>query len=269
MKLSVIHNNIDLTLKMSDLAAPEKGIDLSQGPLYVGHYKPIKNLYIEMIEGAEEDQLSLQYFNGTDFVGVSNIEDHTYGLTKSGLIRFDELGTSFKESTIGGKKLFWFKLTNQALTTPLIKGISLVLSNDSDLSFVPSLSSYLPNGFDSWIAFHQEATNQVIQMIRNSGKTIRQEKGGSSRHINVKQVDQFDLLDIEEFRNASKYYALYLIFDHISKGDNDSFYQKSARYYEKYLENLNDKLISIDANDNGLTDAGEDLAIQFTRLRRE
>jgi hypothetical protein len=255
---------------MSDLAGSEKEVDLSQGPIFIGYYKPIKNFYVELVEELDDDEINVQYFNGESFVDVAFLEDNTFGLTKSGLIRFKEIEKDFfKKSEINGLSKYWLKITNSSESTPLLKGINLVLSNDKDLSFVPSLTSYLPNGADSWIAFHQEATSQVIQTIRNSGKTIRYDKNGIGKAFNIKQVDQFDLLDIEEFRNASKYYALYLIFDYISKGDGDSYHQKSVRYFEKYVENLNDKLISLDENDNGVKELEEELAVQFIRLRRE
>lgn len=265
MKLTILHNDIDLTLKMGDLSGQEKPVDLSLGPIYIGYYKPIKNFYVELIPSSN-DTLKVQYFNGLQFVDVENLEDHTFGLSESGLVRFEE--TKGKETIINGKKLYWLKVTTEEEAEILIKGINLVLSNDKDLSFVPSIMSYLPNGFLSWIAFHQEATSQVVQYIRNSGKSVRKIVSSSDIVLKIKQVDQFDLLEIEEFKNASKYYALHLIFDYISKVDGDPFAQKSIRYYEKYLENLNDKLISIDQNDNGITD-GEDVAVQFTRLRRE
>ena len=264
MKLTILHDEIDYSLKMQDLSGDERSIDLSVAPIYLGYNKPIKNFYLEVLPGTE-DELSLEYFNGLAFTPVKDLEDASFGMSESGMIRFAE--THAKESVIGGKKLFWLKLETTRLEEILVKGIGLVLSSDKDLAFVPALNAYLPNGSNSWIAFHQEATNQVIQYIRNSGKNVKKFSG--NLFTNPRQVEIYDLLDIEEFKNAAKYYALHLIFDYISKMDGDPFSQKSVRYYEKYLENINDKLMSIDMNDNGVSDDGEKSAIQYTRIIRE
>ena len=266
MRLTVYHNNIDYTLKMNDFSSQEKILNLEEGEIFIGYYKPVKNFYVELVDTDSEENLIVEFFDGQNFIPVNELEDLSYGLGRSGLIRFSE--TLSVSKNLFGKTLHWLKVTTSNPTEVFIKGINLVLSNDRDLSFVPNLQSYLPNGLDSWIAFHQEATSHVVQYLRNSGKTIRQTVT-SNNVLNLKHVDQFDLLEIEEFKNASKYYALHLIFDYISKDDNDGYSQKSQRYFQKYLESLNDKLFTIDSNDDGKVNEGEDVAIQFTRLRRE
>lgn len=268
MKLSVVHDSLDLTLKMDNLANPVKSIDLSDGEIYLGYYKPIKNFYVEMDSEAATRALVLSYWNGSAWVAMPNVEDKTFGLTQSGYVLFPET-IQLKTAIIGSEK-YWLKLTVSDPAAVSVNGINLVLSDDKDLAFVPGLSAYLPDEMTSWIAFHQEATSQVVQYIRNSGKVIRQDVAVvlPEDNINLKQVDQFDLLDINEFKNASKYYALYLIYDYISKSDDDNYAQKSKRAFEKYTENLNSTFMSVDLNDDGETDDAEDLAIQFTRLRR-
>jgi hypothetical protein len=270
MKLKVISDGDDLTLKMADLSAEATAIDLTQDEIYIAYHKPIKNIYVELEDRAVTDELVLQYWNGSAFVDVENINDYTFGLTESGLITWDEAEHEAHDYDSSGIERYWLKLTTATPAAISIHGINLILSSDRDLSFVPGLSAYLPDELASWVSFHQEATSQVVQYLRNSGKYIKPHtKRDDEDEISLKQIDQFDLLDIFEFKNAAKYYALYLIYDHISKSDEDNYAKKSARAYEKYLENINMRLISIDDNDNGETDNDEKAAVQFTRVRRE
>jgi hypothetical protein len=261
MRLTVIHNNIDLTLKMDNFTSYTKEIDLASGEVFIGYFKPLKNIYIELMQRETEDRLSLQYFNGSEFIDMPEVEDRTFGLTESGLIFWPEIKQT--ETTINNKKAFWLKLTATEAPVLEVSGINLVLSNDKDFGFYPSIMELLPHGSRSFIGFHEEARNIIVQTIRNSGKRIK------GYGLDAKQVDVFDLLSVEEFRQASKYLAMHLIFDYLTKSSDDQYAFKARDYYRKYEKSLNDQLLTIDTNNNGHTDSGENMAIQFIRLRRE
>lgn len=262
MKLFVAHNSIDLTQKMDNFTSPVKALDLADGEIFVGYYKPIRNIYIELTEREVDASITVEVFNSGSFTSVKNLQDKTFGLTSSGMIAWDESGAT--KTLLNDVTAYWYKITLANPATVSIHGINLVLSNDEDLSFVPNISSHLDGDQTSFIAFHQEARNQIIQRIRNSGKTIT----GYSNLI-PKEVDQFDLLDINEFKQASKYLALSLIFEDLSKSDDDQYATKAERYFEKYEMSLNDRLSSIDLNDNGIKDESESLAVNFIRIKRE
>lgn len=261
MKLKVLHNGNDYSLKLNKLSAPLKEFDLSLNPLVIGFHKPLKNIYVELDSRIGEYQLDVKYFNGTSFVGFPEIEDNTEGFTKSGMISFpedvDQYETDFEES---GVPKYWIKISCDDLVS--IAGINLVLSNDSDFGFVPNILQFLPEDMPSWISFHEEARDIIVQTIRNSGKRI------IDSNLNSREVDVFDLLSINEFKNASKYMALHLIFDFLSKSDDDAYSIKSKRFLERYEQSLNSNLMTVDQNDNGKTDTDENLAVQFIGIRR-
>lgn len=261
MKLSVFHNSIDLTLKMDSFTSPVTEIDLATGEIYVGYFKPIRNIYIEMESRQESESLDIQFFDGAGFGLIELVEDRTFGLTESGLISWPE--TTQEKTELNGINQYWIKLTTNTPASVSINGINLVLSNDKDLSFVPNLSAHLASNETSFIAFHQEARNMIVQYLRNSGKSIT-----GYESIFLKQVDVFDLLDIEEFKQASKYLALHLIFDDLSKSNDDQYFSKAERFWSSYEASLNDRLLSIDTNNNGIKEESESLAIQFTRIIR-
>lgn len=261
MKLLVSHYGVDYTLKMDSFSNDAKSIECDIGDIHIGYFKPIRNVYVEMTGRDFDDSLTLQYWNGTDFVDVPSVEDKTFGLTESGLISWKEV--TQEKTTVEGKEAYWLKLNTTTPATIEINGINLVLSNDKDLSFVPNLRDHLSPTSSSFIAFHEEARNMIVQYLRNSGKSIT-----GYESILLKQVDQFDLLDIEEFKQASKYLALHLIFDDLSKSNDDQYFTKAERFWSNYEASLNDRLLSIDTNNNGIKDESENVAVQFTRIIR-
>lgn len=277
MKLKVSHNGIDYTQKMADFTSPSVEFDLSSEDIHIGFHKPLKKVYFEIDARDVDDSLVVKYWNGSAFVDVSDLEDGTNGLTQSGFISWPETTEQVLTDFDSSGKKYWVKfVVNSGPASVFINGINLVLSNDADLSFVPGVREYMPENTTSFIAFHQEARNLIVQMLRNSGKKIYKlgpnypyDRSDTINHIDSRQVDQFDLLDIEEFRNASKYLALHLIFDHISKSDEDVYFQRSRRYYDRFLDSFNTNLVSIDTNDDGKTDADENQTVQFIRIKRE
>jgi len=272
MRLKVNHNSIDYTLKMFDFSASSTDFDLSSESVFIGSDKPLKAIYIEM--EAREDgeneisELTVKHWNGSQFIAFEQLNDQTFGLLSSGPVTWSEDIDQEKTDYDNSGEKYWLELS--VSTNPvsvLINGINLVLSDDKDLGFVPNVSDFLPTGSTSFIAFHQEARDIIVQTLRNSGKKIAQYEPNDA--IDTRQVEVFDLLDIEEFRNASKYLTLHLIYDHISKSNEDVYFQKSQRYHERFLNSFNSNLITLDLDANGKTDAGENQAVQFIRIKRE
>ncbi len=275
MKLTVVHDDVDLTLKMDNLTAAATDLALDDLPIYIGYHKPLKHFYAELEANAETNTMEVAYYDGSAFVAIDaeDIEDKTFKFTMSGLVKLPEL--DHVKTTIASKEMYWIRLTFAPIEagteedpasagTLGLNGINLVLSNDSDFGFVPNISDYRPAELTSWIGFHQEARNIIVQTIRNSGKAILQRAD-----LVARQVDQFDLLEVEEFRNASKYLALHLIFDYLSKGSDDHYAIKAQRFYERYSDALNSNLMTIDMDDDGEKDEGESSSVQFIGIRRE
>ena len=272
MKLKVNHDEIDYTLKMDDFTGEARSIDLDIGDLFIGHTKPLKEIYFEIQDGLDGSGIVLSFWDGQLWQPIDDLEDMTLGLSRSGLMRWSEGLKQVKKDHDGSGEKYWVKLSpTSSPSIVTINGINLALSCDKDLSFVPNLTDYLPERSTSFIAFHQEARNMIVQMLRNSGKKITKFDSVSKDNLilETRQIDQFDLLNIEEFRNASKYLALHLIFDFVSKSNEDVYFQRSVRFYERFLDSYNSNFASIDTNNNGVTDLGENLSVQFIGIRRE
>lgn len=270
MKLKVIHAAIDVSLKVNSFTSDATEFSLATEKIHIGFHKPLKNIYVELEPRESDGVTEIEFWNGSTWVKLA-LEDFTNGLTRPGLISWEEID-QVETSHLSFGKMYWLRLTTTELPALVeINGINLVLSNDRDLSFVPNLYEYLPSGLSSFIGFHQEARDLIVQTIRNSGKRIlRYDPDGETLNdVSTRLVDVFDLLKVEEFRNASKYLALHLIYDYLSKSDDDSYRQKSDRFFAKYTDTMNTNLMTIDENDNGETDEAENQAVQFIRIRRE
>lgn len=265
MNLAIFHNNKNLTSHLFDLTFDALTIDLETDSLLIGYYKPISNLYVEMSKRVDEegvfiaDEIDFQIQKSTGFEPLE-VFDRTYGLTGSGLISWDNSG--HVKSTANGQEMYWIKLTTKTPALVKINGINLVLSNDKDLiGFFPTLLSYLPTGRESFIGFHQEARNRIVQHIRSSKRTIK-----SNTKLNTKNVDQFDLLNIEEFKQASKYLSLALIYSFLSRDDGDKFEDKKIEALAQYEISLDTAFMSIDLNDNGKDDESYSDKVGYIRI---
>ncbi len=71
--------------------------------LYVGLFKPFDRIFIEMnTANTNSATLTGEFYNGTSFTALSNYEDATNALTRSGFMRWDRSQTDWAETTIDG-----------------------------------------------------------------------------------------------------------------------------------------------------------------------
>jgi hypothetical protein len=162
------------------------------------------------------------------------------------------------ETKTGG--VYQYKVTiTETDGSPLIapitcsfKGINLVFSDDYDLvEEYPSILQHLPDGQETFIRFHSASRDDILTDLKNSGIVIN----GQDKK---KQLDQWDLLDIDEVKEASKFSTLSKIFSWLSDAEGDKFDQLSSKYQAEAGESLT-PLISIDDDDDGISDSSEEV----------
>jgi hypothetical protein len=235
------------------------------GALEIGYYKPINSMWLEITPNAIAKNFVLKYFNGSTFVEIPEAVDTTKDLKRSGWIKWNRNLSNESKTTLHGKSLYWYKLElESSADDPTIiefEGINLVFSNDDDLSEeFPGISDLLPEGQASFINFHQAARKDIITHFRNQGKFV----GSSS----PKNIDQWDLLDFTEVREASKFLVLSKIMQWRSDATDDKFYQKHQDYLAKYGEKINLAFLSLDSNDDGQEEPAEKTAINIMSVQR-
>lgn len=229
--------------------------------LYVGYYKPITSLYLEIEQADTSTHVAFfEYYNGTSFTSLA-YNDWTNNFNRPGFMRWTN-PSDIAKTTINSTELFWYKLylTGHDVNVT-VKGINQVFCDDIDLKEVePNIDDFL-NGLDSFIGFHQAARNEIIQTLNNSGNVKLGQTSNQRERINI-----FDLLDPSELKVAAKYLTLAKIFDSISDRPDDNYFAKSVRYYSLYQDAYNVYLKSIDLDDDGQADSFEKNRISHGRI---
>jgi len=257
--LTINYNSNDLSIKLEEFSAPTVAITLlSSEFIYVGYYKPISNFYLEISNSITSlSTLKVEYETASGFVDVDNLIDYTSGLGESGKVSWEVSGTQIS-STLFGKTLYWYKLSvNVDTVSRTLLGLNVLFSNDKDLSEeYPNIETNLPLGATSFVNFHASARKDIVQSLRKKFD------------VKANLLTQYDLLNNEEVKQASKYLALSKIFDWLSDAPKDKWSEKSAFYYNKHADYLVGIELTIDSNDNGVIDTVEKSVIQYVQIVR-
>lgn len=219
--------------------------------LLVGFKKPISNLYLNLIPNSATRELTVEYFNGSSWSGVQGLVDLTFGLTESGFVHWYKNQATEAKTTLEGESLYWYRFSIPEATITF-KGINTLFSDDFDLKGeFPTIMDHLPEGKDSFVTFHESARKAIVTDLRKTGVTIQ----GFSDEFR-KQLDAFDLLDIEEVRESAKFLALSKIFKWLSDSAGDKWDALGNEFAAEAAGALT-PIISIDQDNDGLADEDE------------
>lgn len=262
--LKIFKDNKDISLLLENYILDSFIEDLTTSEtIDFGFFKPINNIFLEITGQNVLNTVQVEFWNGSSWSILESI-DRTSGFNRSGFISWERNIDAQKESLLHGKTLFWYRikvLTNDVPALEL-KGINLVFSDDNDLkSTYPDIMEYIHEGESSFISYHQSARDFIINYLRNKGKTV-------SKYGAYKLLDQFDLHNFEEVRQASKYKALAMIFFNESDAIDDKWYQKAKDFDRLYAEAISMDLLSLDTNNDGKIDQSENQAVQFITIQR-
>jgi hypothetical protein len=109
----------------------------------------------------------------------------------------------------------------------------------------------------SFIIYHQGARNEILQMLRNSGK-----------FTSAFELTEWDLLRPEQLREAGKWKALELIFTELSNEVDDKYDSLAKKCKEKFDMAFNLYLLSIDKNNDGILSESEKYGIEYIAVER-
>jgi len=265
--LKILKNGKDYSLLLENFINGEFTEDLNPDEFfYIGYYKPINSIYIELVPNDEENSVNVEYFDGSSFTKVDkeSLIDKTFGLSRSGFISWARNIDNQVKNEVNGIELYWYRINidAQSIKNFTVKGINLVFSDDNDLKeCYPGIMEYLPEGSNTFISFHVAARNQILTYLRNKGKKIYGKD-------TTKMLDQFDLHNYEEVKQASKYKTLANIFFNESDNVDDKWYQKAKDFEKLYSDSINLNFLSIDENDDGKEEVRETQALQYIRIKR-
>ncbi len=273
-RLYLFHDNntvfSDHSNAAQDYSRDSFAIELSstEDYLYIGYRKPINSIYVEMsTANTTANSFTFEYYNGTAWAAITPFSDETKGFTRSGFLVWERNLTDDTATTVDSQEAFWYRLrpsVDHSVGT-IIQGLNIVFSDDNDLQTeVANISAYLASGTTSHILSHVAARDKINQDLRNSGKVKLNTSTGRFKDINV-----FDVLNIEQLRELSKWKTLATIFDDVSDRPDDKYDQRSRKYNNRYKSGFNKlQFLGLDDDDDGVADRTEELASCTARILR-
>jgi hypothetical protein len=233
--------------------------------LYIGYNKPITSSYIYITDGQNVDggEIVVEYWDGTIWKGLS-IVDQTQFFNRSGTISWT-MPSDWAPLELGGIEQYYVCIYGTAdITDVEVQYVGTVLSDDTDIALeFPSIlqAAYYPTGQTSFMSYHITAKEYIVAELLRRGytKTVGTE---------VEPINQWDILNVFEFRQASLYYALSQIFFTLSDNSSDNYWQKYLDYKNKYEQAMSFGFIRIDQDNDGQTDGNEKAPIASYRWVR-
>jgi hypothetical protein len=230
--------------------------------LYFGRVKPFTATYVEMT--AQTNFISstavVEYYNGSTWSAVPNLNDDSRMLSRSGFIQFD-LPSDWAETTVGFHSRYFIRISPTVSTSSdmQLQGINILFSDDQDLNGVyPGVTNYRDSSELSFVLRHENSRNLIIQEIRNRG--LRKEPMGSFGYDNY---DAWDFLAIEEVRQWSIYLTLANIFSSLQSKEDGLYRQKFEEYTELASIYKAAFYLSLDKDNNGkpgITETAQDIS---------
>jgi hypothetical protein len=221
--------------------------------IYVGYSKPFSALYAEFVTpNTNAADLEAEIYNGTAWVS-QQVDDETKGFTRSGFIFWDK--SAMMSTSVNAVERYWIRFVPSVDTTAIsFRGINMIFADDNSMvSEFPEIlnSNLLPAGQTSHILTHVASRNHILHSLRN-----HYQKAGVNDSFLTK-INQFDLIDVFEIREAAMYLSLSKIFFNLSDAPDDNWWTKYKEYQDKYEEKMTVARLSIDENNDGVDDNNE------------
>lgn len=234
--------------------------------LYVGLYKPFSRFYVELdTANTNANTFTAEYYNGSSWASLDGFLDDSEGFTRSGELRWFRAQTDWAETAVNSETKYWVRLRPSAdHSATTIQGLNVLFSDDSSLKeeFF-EISDFLPNGASSFVAVHQGVRKEIVQSLRNAGRNKR-----NSSSVKFEKLTEWDLLDIDEVRQAAKFLALEKIFRNVSDQVDDKYQAFKIEFRDKYNDAFSLLHLSLDDDDDGILDTSEAQQIVRVEVRR-
>lgn len=256
---------LDVTADLNDFKTSTLTFDYTVGDyLYIGTWYPFNHRHFEVeVANSNTADITIEYWNGTDWQQAVDIIDFTNDLGVSNSIRWvtdddeqtwnreDDTSEDIPElSTVKIYDKYWLRISwsaNLSASTELLH-LGFKYADDSDLyGRYPDLNNqqfrdnYLPDQprgtKTDWNEQHFIASNEVIKELKR-------------RRI-IKSQDM--ILDFESLRDAAIHKVAELIY--ATLGESYEVNRNTAREY--FQESLNTSFHPVDKNNNARTEASE------------
>jgi len=245
-------NYTDMSQELAGFKRDTVDITLATGQyIYVGFKKQINALYFHAnVFNESLSDLTGEYYNGawTEF----DLDDCTDGFNRDGFIHWDRVSDGESVAVDDCEMCWWRFSVNIDTTMMTIQALNILFSDDDDLcTQSPALIDpcFYSAGAASHILYHVSARDKIISELRRLGYITN---SGNS-------IDEWDILDIEEFKLASTYYAISQIYFNLSDSPEDQYWTKYQEYMARYNEAFSLSRVSIDLDGDGNADASTEV----------
>lgn len=270
---TIFHNFVNLSHNLKDYGMNTETITVSNSaPLYIGYEKPFNQFFIAFdTPNTVNSNLTIEFFNGTEYEEVSYKLDETDGFKNDGFIIFKK-PTTWEKGLVEQVERYYIRITSSAEhSATVVKGIGVLFSNDNDLVAVRSNIVEKYNNGLTWLGKHEQAQKEIIQALNNKG--YRKVKNDNDLNPLVEEgiafadINRFDILEPAQLRMVSTYLVLSMIYlDELSDEENDKWYRQGKRYEEKFYKAFNLFTLKIDTNDDGVAQDNEGCGASSTGL---
>ena len=253
---------VDYSDALCDFSLDSATITLqSTGYLYLGFEKPITSTFIYASTASTGTRLlSASTYTSSGWTDVLAILDDTVGLTRSGLVQWalPENTLPCQVNNIDG--LYWIRLKVSIATSAVVyAAISALFSDDVDLAreFPKIMDAGFLLGKTNHYLIHEGVRDAIVAKFRNRGL-----KRLATSAV-LRRVTCWDLLDIQEVRQAATFLALSKIFDNISNSadDKDNWKSKSREYAKRATSELDIAYLTFDRISDGNTSILRDMSV--------
>lgn len=269
-RLTVVHNDggveTDYSQGAHDFRRDDFTLTLTTDDfIYIGYRKPINAFYAALTTpNTITSSLSVEYYSESGWSQLE-ISDDTKALKRNGFISWLRV-TDSAEIEVDGTTQHWVRLSvNDDIDPVTFQAINLVLADDNDLvQEVPALvdDCFYPAGQTSHLLQHVATKNYILSRLKYKGY-IKYDSARKEQNIN-----EWDILDIFEFRQAAIYHAVSQIYLGLSDDPDDQYWAKYREYERKFDQAFNNGLTTIDIDDDGEVDVSEKRAIKSIRWSR-
>ena len=232
--------------------------------IYIGYRKSINAVYVAMeVVNTITSSLSVEYYGDSLWTALE-VSDDTKAFTRDGFITWDRVSDA-ANVTVAGQELCWIRIaTDDAISAVTFRAINLVLSDDNDIcTEVPALidACFYPSGQSSHLLQHVASKNYIMGRLRSLGYI-------KSTSTGEQNINEWDILDIYELRQASMYFTIAQIYLNLADDPDDQYWSKYREYDKKFEEMFALGRLRVDLDDDGVVDDVEKRAINTVRWSR-
>ena len=233
--------------------------------IYVGFRKPVNALYVAMeVVNTINSSLSFEYYGPLGWKSLT-VSDDTKALQRNGFMTWERVDDS-EEVAVAGKTQHWVRIAADDDIDPVtFQAINLILADDNDIrQEVPALidDCFYPSGQTSHLLQHVATKNYILSRLKYK-QYIKYNSTTGDQNIN-----EWDILDIYEFRQAAVYHVIAQIYLGLSDDPEDTYWAKYDEYMKKFDQAFVNGLTTIDTDDDGEVDQVEKRQIKSVRWAR-